>query len=746
MRLSAPRSSFVFQWFARWPTEQRAALFAVLLGSAVFLPYLGAVGLWDPWETHYGEVAREMVERGDFIHPHYENDWFFSKPALTMWMQAAGMLVAARGPAVPMISGLLLLGLGVFFIRRSSPLTQFWSVMALHGGVILLALGLWGSSLSLPWKFGDLVADAGALPVLFEWGFRLPSTSFCIVSLGLLAWALARVTNLRVALATVTVLTTMPLYFLISRQAVTDPPLVSATVCGVSCALIALFDAGTQRRSGWWYAAWAFFALATLAKGWLGFLVPAAVFAGYLVLFVTNWADLQASAAWVRRALGRSVGWSLLVGVIVGFAARYIALAQGTVFISGREVGGSDAWSNPPNWLGLTWGVLAMWAASTGLAHRLQLRFDPATTPRLVNQLQQMRLGPGVLLFLAVALPWYFEMFTYRAFDEENKHFWLRFIVHDHLSRFFSGVYTTTPGGSFTYFIEQGGYAIFPWVLLVPGAMGVICRIRLRTPKTTDMVAAIALLWLIIGWFAVGDSATKFHHYVFVLLPPLAILIGLFVDELWSDGIDAHLIALLAGAPLFVLVGKDLWTSPKHFTDLFVFNYDRPYPEFLISRPVLGLYSVKDLLELGSLGALALLGGCAVLRAKRSLFAVATAGALGFALWFSWSHWVDLSPQWTQRDQFWRYFSQRQPGEPIAAFMMNWRGETLYSRNRVEQIGSKQGSNAVPELQAYVSRPGRKWALVEHARLGVLINAIGSHPVKLIDKDLNNKFVLLTID
>ena len=78
--------------------------------------------------------------------------------------------------------------------------------------------------------------------------------------------------------------------------------------------------------------------------------------------------------------------------------------------------------------------------------------------------------------------------------------------------------------------------------------------------------------------------------------------------------------------------------------------------------------------------------------------------------------------------------------------MMNWRGETLYSRNKVEQLGSKPGSNPIPELQSFVARPGRKWVLTEHARLGTLLSAIGSRTVTQVNRDLNNKFVLLLID
>jgi len=116
--------------------------------------------------------------------------------------------------------------------------------------------------------------------------------------------------------------------------------------------------------------------------------------------------------------------------------------------------------------------------------------------------------------------------------------------------------------------------------------------------------------------------------------------------------------------------------------------------------------------------------------------------ALGFALWFSWSHWVDLSHHWTQRDLFWRYYDRRVPGEPIVAYMMDWKGETFYSKNTVKQI-----KDSPARMAAFAALPGRKWALVEHPRLGLLRQAIGpDHRIEQIDRDLNVKFVLVTID
>ena len=88
--------SYVKRFLALSPTAQVVSMIAVLAGL-VLIPYLGSVGLWDPWEVHYGEVARSMVQRGDYVYPYWENGWFFSKPAMTMWLMALGMnLVGAN--------------------------------------------------------------------------------------------------------------------------------------------------------------------------------------------------------------------------------------------------------------------------------------------------------------------------------------------------------------------------------------------------------------------------------------------------------------------------------------------------------------------------------------------------------------------------------------------------------------------------------------------------------------------------
>src|SRR5260370_32550231 len=107
---------------------------------------------------------------------------------------------------------------------------------------------------------------------------------------------------------------------------------------------------------------------------------------------------------------------------------------------------------------------------------------------------------------------------------------------------------------------------------------------RFGLGQKAEHVMVIAAIWTIFSFFLVAISATKFHHYIFPALPGLAIVIAIFIDRLWEDGVVAHAGSLILGFVLFVLVGKDLSSNPKNFTDLFVYNYSRPYPVDLVQR------------------------------------------------------------------------------------------------------------------------------------------------------------------
>jgi 4-amino-4-deoxy-L-arabinose transferase-like glycosyltransferase len=161
---------------ARWELVSVAALACLL-----YLPGLASYGLYDPWETHYGEVARRMLEDEDYVVTRWQNETFRSKPVLGFWLMAASM--------------------------------------KLHG---VAEDGGWS---------GEFVASHR-----LEWSLRLPFALFGAAGIVFLWILLARLVSRRAAWLAAIVTATTPWYFLIARQAITDMP-----ACGLLVGAMALF-------------------------------------------------------------------------------------------------------------------------------------------------------------------------------------------------------------------------------------------------------------------------------------------------------------------------------------------------------------------------------------------------------------------------------------------------------------------------------------------------------------------------
>lgn len=114
---------------AKIPTDRHATWLVLILACLLFLPFLGSVSLWDPWETHYAEVAREMLVRDDFVYPHWESSYFFSKPALPMWLMAFGMWVFRADAGAP---GEPLGGLVEWGVRLPFAMIAIWALWAVY--------------------------------------------------------------------------------------------------------------------------------------------------------------------------------------------------------------------------------------------------------------------------------------------------------------------------------------------------------------------------------------------------------------------------------------------------------------------------------------------------------------------------------------------------------------------------------------------------------------------------------------
>jgi len=486
------------------PWWRREGVWVLLFGGLLYLPLAGAFGLWDPWETHYSEVAREILARDDWITLWWAQEgWFMSKPILIFWMSALGM------------------GFGSLFG------VQF---------------------------------EAGAGPNLQEWFIRGPVCFLAIGAMFALYRAVASGWGRRAGLLVAMVLGTMPHWYFIAHQAMTDMPF------GASLAI-----------------ALAMFALAVTApRGALA--TPHRIRLGSMTLRVSLWhltvgAVLVLVLPQITYLLTRAL--SLSCPADAGLQCRrMLALNQVggiqfpiELFYSGSAgnsgVGGAPSVPGAPPWervasavalfpsvlQGLVWTTVLLWALGglrrertrEGLYFVLFYLWCAVSTmgkgpaglaiPGAVAllhhaatwrwaDLKRIRLGLGILVFLVVGMPWYVAI-TGRLGNE----FITRFVVHDIINRTMVGVHGDT--GSVRYFIWQLGYAMFPWSGLVPVALAG-WKVIVPPESTTAQrdVARIGLLWFLLSFVLFSAMVTKFHHYIFPALPGAAIMVGLLLHRL----------------------------------------------------------------------------------------------------------------------------------------------------------------------------------------------------------------------
>jgi 4-amino-4-deoxy-L-arabinose transferase-like glycosyltransferase len=189
-------------------TEAQVTWLVILVGLALYLPFAGSYGLWDPWETHYSEVARQMTKRGDFISlwwPGSPRDQaeFWSKPVLTFWLMSIGMHIARVG---------------------------------LPGGA----------------------PEEMAIGNRVEWAVRVPFCLMGVLAMYAIYLVTSRFVSRRAGVLAAVVMATCPMFSLVARQAMTDMAFVGPMALALALGTLALFDDRDEElpRRRWRFLSW----------------------------------------------------------------------------------------------------------------------------------------------------------------------------------------------------------------------------------------------------------------------------------------------------------------------------------------------------------------------------------------------------------------------------------------------------------------------------------------------------------
>jgi len=136
--------------FATPPTEQyaqapdaqprwcrRSIAFIVLAWLVLHIGCLFTPGLLDDVDSVYLEIAREMLQRHDYVTPYIDGIRFFDKPPLMYWLAAGSMRVfgmhdwAGRLPLAVLTLGLLLATYALALRLFNSERAALYSALAL---------------------------------------------------------------------------------------------------------------------------------------------------------------------------------------------------------------------------------------------------------------------------------------------------------------------------------------------------------------------------------------------------------------------------------------------------------------------------------------------------------------------------------------------------------------------------------------------------------------------------------------
>ena len=121
-------------------TRMLAAFFAAILLYLCFFSRLSALGFVGPDEPRYANVARAMLESGDWVTPRLNGQPWFEKPALYYWAAAAAFRIfgvnefAARLPSA-LAATLATLGLAWLALRLDGRKTAWYVLLLLPTAV-----------------------------------------------------------------------------------------------------------------------------------------------------------------------------------------------------------------------------------------------------------------------------------------------------------------------------------------------------------------------------------------------------------------------------------------------------------------------------------------------------------------------------------------------------------------------------------------------------------------------------------
>ncbi len=594
-----------------------------LVSFAVLVPGIQRYSLVDPWETHYGEVGRMMLQDHDWVHLQWpggmgpgDNEGFRSKPVLTFWMMAAGMKLVG---------------------------------LASDGGYS-----------------GEMEHDARTMVAI-----RLPFVASAVLGLVLMWWMLARLVNRRTAWLALLVVGSCPFFCLVARQGIPDMPLVACVMGSLAMFMMAVEDGDRPIDVAFTVPLPGHRRLVVDQRHLLfaicgGFVGLQAIY--YCVYFIASpWLAIRGFPA---PAITLPLIMALMMAGLwhktwryVGIPTRY--LVRGLVYPFVWASGGG--WDDTENvgdrvldvapltsmrqvyllwcyaFLGVS--VLAKGPPGLGVVGLVGILYVLLFWQWRALYEGKFEIKRGLLMLLVIALPWHIAEWL-----KEGVKFIDEYLFTHILNRATVGV-DNSPG-TFEVYLSQLGHGMWLWAALVPAAVAA-ALVRARTDTREGRVRFLVALWAIAGVAFFSIVQTKFHHYILPIVPALGILIALFLDDVIAKRDRLHPLYALLGVGIVLLICRDLMWEPERWIEMFVFRYDRPWP----TGEPWQVDPSDGFLVLGLIAAAALV--IAALPWRKLGVAALGAAGLAICVWALQIYMPIAGTHWGMREAMRSYYEQR---------------------------------------------------------------------------------------
>lgn len=141
-----------------------------------------------------------------------------------------------------------------------------------------------------------------------------------------------------------------------------------------------------------------------------------------------------------------------------------------------------------------------------------------------LKTVKHIKAGRGILLFVAIALPWYVTMYVTHGMD-----FIDTFLGFHNVTRFLQPEHSS--GTLWYFYIPVVILGFFPWTAFLPQAFSAV----MTTKGDARNTCIFLVIWTIAVFSFFSLSQTKLVSYILPMYPPLAMLVGYCFDKAWTE-------------------------------------------------------------------------------------------------------------------------------------------------------------------------------------------------------------------